>query len=248
MDDEVEISEWWALCSMAAGKMPANVDAPRGELWRCYAPIAEAQSIVLGQLGQSLDGRTATWSGDSCYVNGREGLVHVHRLRALVDAVVVGVGTAVADDPLLTVRYVEGASPARVVVDPHGRLPNTAKVFSPGVRRIALQSEWRPRPPGVETVVLPVRDGVFEPSAIVHALASLGLHRLLIEGGAKTISGFLAAGVLDRLHLCVAPLLIGSGPHGLLLPCVARLDQAIRPPTATYRLGSDVLFDLDLRR
>ena len=78
--------------------------------------------VVVGQCGQSIDARIATASGHSHYINGAEGLAHLHRLRALVDAVVVGVGTALADDPQLTVRRVAGPNPARVVIDPNGRL------------------------------------------------------------------------------------------------------------------------------
>src|ERR1044071_4782095 len=78
--------------------------------------------FVIAQLGQSLDGRIATLSGDSKYINSASALDHLHRLRAQVDAVVVGVGTVVADDPQLTVRRVAGRSPARVVIDPRGRM------------------------------------------------------------------------------------------------------------------------------
>ncbi|HEV7823266.1 MAG TPA: RibD family protein, partial [Burkholderiales bacterium] len=91
--------------------------------------------IVVGQIGQSLDGRIATASGHSRYINGPAGLCHLHRLRSLVDAVLVGVGTALADDPQLTVRHVAGPHPARVVLDPKGRLAGCAKVFTcDGVR------------------------------------------------------------------------------------------------------------------
>ena len=85
--------------------------------------------VVVGQIGQSLDGRIATESGHSKYINGPAGLAHLHRLRALVDGIVIGVGTAIADDPQLTVRRVSGAHPARVVIDPKGRLGREAKVF-----------------------------------------------------------------------------------------------------------------------
>jgi diaminohydroxyphosphoribosylaminopyrimidine deaminase/5-amino-6-(5-phosphoribosylamino)uracil reductase len=92
--------------------------------------------VIVGQIGQSLDGRVATESGHSKYINGPAGLVHLHRLRALVDAVVVGVGTAIADDPQLTVRRVSGPQPARVVIDPKGRLGADARMFADnGVRR-----------------------------------------------------------------------------------------------------------------
>src|SRR5215471_832765 len=95
--------------------------------------------VVVGQLGQSLDGRIATNSGHSQYINCPAGLDHLHRLRALVDAVVIGVGTALTDDPQLTVRRVPGPQPARVVIDPSGRLPASARMFNnDGVRRLLL--------------------------------------------------------------------------------------------------------------
>ena len=98
--------------------------------------------VVVGQIGQSLDGRIATESGHSKYINGPAGLVHLHRLRALVDAVVVGVGTAIADDPQLTVRRVAGPQPARVVIDPKGRLCADAQVFADdGVRRLLITAQ-----------------------------------------------------------------------------------------------------------
>src|SRR5690349_18726706 len=95
--------------------------------------------VVVGQFGQSIDARIATPTGHSHYINGTAGLAHLHRLRALVDAVVVGIGTAVADDPLLTVRHVAGPSPARVVIDPSGRLPATARLLAEdGIKRIVV--------------------------------------------------------------------------------------------------------------
>src|SRR5881397_1324543 len=98
--------------------------------------------VIVGQIGQSLDGRIATESGHSKYINGPAGLLHLHRLRALMDAVVVGVGTAIADDPQLTVRQVAGPHPARVVIDPNGRLPASARAFrDDGVRRLVITAE-----------------------------------------------------------------------------------------------------------
>src|SRR5262249_58627803 len=78
--------------------------------------------VVVGQIGKSLEGRIATKPGDSKYINGSAGLAHLHRLRSLMEGVVVGVGTAITDDPFLTVRRVCGPQPVRVVIDPKGRL------------------------------------------------------------------------------------------------------------------------------
>src|SRR5471032_176012 len=145
--------------------------------------------MVVGQMGQSIDGRIATESGHSKYINGPAGLDHLHRLRALVDAVVIGVGTAIADDPQLTVRRVAGPQPARVVLDPNGRLPASARVFAAdGVRRMLITVEGtRCAPPsGVEILAMPTADSHIAPPTILAALATRGLRRVLIEGGADT--------------------------------------------------------------
>jgi diaminohydroxyphosphoribosylaminopyrimidine deaminase/5-amino-6-(5-phosphoribosylamino)uracil reductase len=205
--------------------------------------------VVVGQLGQSIDGRIATESGHSKYINGPAGLAHLHRLRALVDAVLVGIGTAVADDPLLTVRRCAGPSPARIVLDPRGRLPPNAKVLTDdGIRRIIITAEGiRPRfSPGVEIVEVPAPGGEVAPAAIVAALAQCGFSRILIEGGAHTVSRFIAAGCLDRLHVVVAPIILGAGPSGVTLKPIDRADQALKAPMRTHSLGGEVLCDCDL--
>lgn len=89
--------------------------------------------------------------------------------------------------------------------------------------------------------------GRIEAPAIVQALAARGLRRVLVEGGACTIASFLEAGCLDRLHVAIAPLIIGAGPTGLALPPVSSLSQARRPRTTSYDLGGDVVFDCELR-
>lgn len=237
---------WAGLLARRASAPPVPTDITCA-FHRLYEPIATASSLVLGQLGQSLDGRIATCAGHSHYINGPEALVHLHRLRALVDAVVVGVGTVQADNPRLTVRRVPGPNPVRVVIDPDGRMDRTAHAATDrAAPTLLVHGPSAQPPPGVGGIVLSRSDGGFAPHDIVAALARRGLRRLLIEGGARTVSSFLGAGALDRLHVCVAPLLIGSGLPGLTLPPVARLDQALRPPANVYRLGADVLFDLDL--
>jgi diaminohydroxyphosphoribosylaminopyrimidine deaminase/5-amino-6-(5-phosphoribosylamino)uracil reductase len=205
--------------------------------------------IVVGQFGQSLDGRVATETGHSHYINGVDGLAHLHRLRAVVDAVVVGIGTALADDPQLTVRRVAGPSPARVVIDPHGRLPATARLLAAdGVRRLVVVAEGsRPElPADVERLAVAADGGAIAPAAILAGLARCGFRRILIEGGANTVSRFLVAGCLDRLHVVVAPMILGTGKPSFTLPQIDRVDRALRPPMRTHLLGDEVLFDCDL--
>jgi diaminohydroxyphosphoribosylaminopyrimidine deaminase / 5-amino-6-(5-phosphoribosylamino)uracil reductase len=212
-------------------------------------PIRNAspdRPFVVAQLGQSLDGRIATPTGESRWINRDAALDHVHRLRAAVDAVVVGVGTALADDPLLNV----GRNPARVVIDPGLRLPPHARCLDggDGAARLLIRGCATPASHGVEALHIPRVDGQLPPAAIVHALFKLGYRRLLIEGGATTVSAFIDAGVVDRLHVLVAPVILGSGKTGLSLAPIARLSEAQRPATNVYVLSDgDVLFDCQLK-
>jgi diaminohydroxyphosphoribosylaminopyrimidine deaminase / 5-amino-6-(5-phosphoribosylamino)uracil reductase len=229
----------------------ANRSLPRP--WEhIFGPLRRGQIddlVVVGQCGQSIDARIATASGHSHYINGEGGLIHLHRLRALVDAVVIGVGTAIADDPQLTVRRVDGPNPARVVIDPNGRLPSSARLLATdGTRRVVISAvEARAvLPAGVEVVRLPAREGQLAPAAIVAALAARGFRRILIEGGADTVSRFVAARCLDRLHVLVAPIILGAGRSSLTLPPIERLDEAMRAPMRVHNLGGDVLLDCDL--
>ena len=205
--------------------------------------------VIVGQLGQSLDGRVATATGHSKYINCPAGIEHLHRLRSLVDVVVVGVGTAIADNPQLTVRHVAGPQPARAVIDPRGRLGEDARLFAEdGVRRLLITVEGADAkaPSGVEIIALPAQDGNIAPSDIALALKRAGMRRMLIEGGADTLSRFIAAGCLDRLHVTVAPVMLGAGGPGIKLPPLERADQAHRMPTQVHKIEEDVLFDCDL--
>ena len=215
-----------------------------------YGPLArrDVASVTLGQVGQSLDGRIATLSGDAKQLSGPDGLTHLHRIRALMDAVVIGVKTALHDQPRLTVRLCEGENPARVVIDPSGRLPNDSPVLEVnGPRRIVIQAVDTSRPAGVELIRLPAKEGRFKPHDIIRALNDIGLNNLLVEGGSFTIAKFLEAELLDRLHIAVAPILIGSGPQGITTNHnFGLLSETIRPKTRNFALGAEVLFDCGL--
>ena len=254
VDWDRDTPQWSAVLAASA-----DCDDPHSlsdnTLWPIYGPLVRPphnQQVVIGQLGQSLDGRIATATGHSHYINGEAALIHLHRLRALVDAVVVGVGTVVADDPQLTVRRAAGRKgapqPARVVIDPKGRLPAAAKCLADdGARCVVVGNGPARKPAHIEHITVPPTADGIAPAAILAALAARGLKRILVEGGADTLSRFLRAGSLHRLHVMTAPLIIGSGPTGLNLAVIARLDQALRPRTVSYALpGGDVLFDCAL--
>ena len=215
-----------------------------------YGPLARRDlgPVTIAQIGQSLDGRIATVSGDARDVSGQGGLAHLHRLRALMDGVVIGVGTALHDAPRLTVRLCPGPNPARIVIDPRGRLPDDAPMLrDDGTRRIIVQAVDRPRPAGVEVIRLPLGGDMFPARSILQMLHKSGLRNLLIEGGGITIAAFLEARLLNRLHVAVAPLLIGAGPSALTTQRPAlTLADCMRPETRVFSLGTDVLFDCAL--
>ncbi len=209
-------------------------------------------SLVVGQLGQSLDGRIATPNGHSHYINAEATRVFLHQIRSHVDAVVIGVGTALADQPRLDVRLCEGPNPARVVLDPSARIDPTNPVLRDDGTRVMVcvdgnNAEAKARikglPDHVEVLALTQKDKGFCPHQIIEALAGAGYQRLLIEGGHRTISNFVQAHALDRLYLMVAPLIIGSGPSGIELPPIKHLDQAIRRSMRVATLEEEIVVE-----
>jgi riboflavin-specific deaminase-like protein len=213
-------------------------------------PVA-GDCYVLGRLAQSLDGRIATAGGLSHWISGQDDIVHTHRLRALFDAVVIGAGTVRADDPQLTTREVEGPSPVRVVLDTDRRLDARYRVFREAPETLLLCAADAPGDDTVGTASvlrLPrAREGL-DIGAVLATLAARGLRRIFVEGGGITVSRFLAAGALDRLHVTVAPLLIGSGIPAFTLPEATSLTEGLRLDWSVHRLGADLLFDIPLAR
>lgn len=207
-------------------------------------------SFVLGRIAQTLDGRIATPSGRSFWISGEADILHAHRLRALFDAIVVGAGTVRADDPLLTTRACPGPSPVRVVIDTERRLGAGHRVFSGGPKTWLLCAEdvGGDAPGDAELLRLPRASAGLDVAAIVAALGRLGMRRVLVEGGGITVSRFLAAGRLDRLHVTIAPLLIGSGVPAFTLAEIDHPQDGVRLDWSVHRLGNDLLLDIPLRR
>ena len=257
-----------ALASLArklrdgvAGGAPAENSFRRGVaaakaagcpmLAEVYAPLIEAIAagpLTIGQVGQSLDGRVATENGHSRYINGQESLDHLHRLRALADTVVVGASTVEIDDPQLTTRRVAGEHPVRVIIDPRRRLHRRFRVFDGVAPSLSVHngdgSDAAGDPGGGSpAIMITGRDGMLPPLAILAALHRRGLKTVLIEGGPTTLSAFLDAGIIDRLHIAVAPIVLGSGPVGLRLPPIDHVDKALRMNMTAYPIGGDLLFD-----
>ncbi len=212
-----------------------------------------AKPLVIHKAAVSLDGMTATTDGDSRWISGPESRRLVHRWRGEAGAVAVGIGTALADDPLLTARDVDAPrQPLRVVFDSAARLPLDSQLVAtagdapvlvvcgedaPAERREALAGH------GVETVV---------GGSIGEALAEVGrrdVNSLLLEGGATLARAFLAAGEIDELRLFVAPVLLGGSGRPLYAgEGVQRIEEAVRPlATGSESSGGDVLIRARLR-
>jgi riboflavin-specific deaminase-like protein len=220
-------------------------------------PLADQQPVrVIAHLGQSLDGCVATDSGDACFVTGEANIVHLHRMRALADAIIVGAGTVANDDPQLTTRLVPGPNAVRVVIDPDARLSGEQRLFQddacPTLHCCRASARAPVRPQRVERLPLPDDPGADADACgvdlrmLCERLGARGLRRLFVEGGGVTVSRFLRLGLLERLQITVAPLIIGRGRRGVSLPGVMRLSDALRPASRAYRMGADVLYDLSL--
>jgi diaminohydroxyphosphoribosylaminopyrimidine deaminase/5-amino-6-(5-phosphoribosylamino)uracil reductase len=230
---------------------------PRAPLIDLYLPVCSATAahpITLGHLGQSLDGFIATHAGESRWVTGEQNMIHMHRLRALCDAVMVGAGTVALDDPQLTTRLVRGPNPLRVVIDPDRRLEATHRVFvDPSAETLylcgrALVRSGEDRIGNAMIVgVDAASDSGLDLTAVMRLLRARGCARVFVEGGGVTVSDFLAANLLDRLHIAIAPLLIGDGRPAIRIPPRAALGDCHRPRYRVFRMGEDILFDCDLR-
>ena len=249
------MNDEWPDILATLGKGSRKETAPSrdtaGISWQLYRDLARdcvERPIVIAQIGQSLDGRIATASGHSHYINGPESLDHLHRLRAIADAVIVGANTAVLDNPRLTTRRVSGPNPVRVVIDPKRRVPAEHALLSePDAETFLVTNRDISGLPPHCFAIAPADDAEqVSPDRLLEQLRNRDLRTILIEGGGNTISRFLSAGLIDRLHIAVAPMLIGSGRPGLELPEIETLADARRFEARTYKLGQDTLFDCRL--
>ncbi|MFF5214206.1 bifunctional diaminohydroxyphosphoribosylaminopyrimidine deaminase/5-amino-6-(5-phosphoribosylamino)uracil reductase RibD [Micromonospora sp. NPDC000442] len=177
---------------------------------------------VIWKYAATLDGRSAAADGTSMWITSEAARMDVHALRATVDAVVVGVGTVLADDPRLTVRNLRDGSlairqPLRVVVDSAGRTPDDARVRDGAARTwVATAAEVGIGP-----------DGGVDLPALLAALHTRGVRAVLLEGGPRLAGAFLAAGLVDRVVGYLAPRLLGAGPAALVDAGVTTIAEAI---------------------
>jgi len=216
--------------------------------------------FVIAKWAQSLDGKLASRTGDSKWISGEASRRSVHRLRARVDAILVGSRTVIADNPLLTARDVPLRRQAlRVVLDGRLQIPEMCRIVvtARAVPTLVMTSTARSRTPkakrlkqkGVEVMSCRITRGRLALGACLAALRERGVTNLLVEGGSTVLTSFFDAGVVDRAMVFVAPRLIGGrdAPTALEGHGAGRLVDAITPHGVRIRRsGSDVLYDLRL--
>jgi len=214
--------------------------------------VRDGRPMVTLKIAQSLDGRTALSSGASRWITGEQSRAFAHLLRAQHDAILIGIGTARADDPRLDCRLegLEDQSPLRIVLDTHARLSENSAIAATAreTPTLLITGEGKARPDlealGVEIVSLPRGpDARIDISALLKELGRRGVTRLLVEGGAEVHASFLRAGMMDRLEIFTAPMILGGDAYGaaasLQLKDLAKSPQFER--TGVRTLGADLL-------
>jgi diaminohydroxyphosphoribosylaminopyrimidine deaminase/5-amino-6-(5-phosphoribosylamino)uracil reductase len=247
-----------------------GIDVELGVLEReCAALVVDfAKHIRTGvpfvtlKAAVTLDGKIATRTGDSKWITGEEARTETHRMRDESDAILVGVGTVLADDPSLTVRHIEGQDPVRVVLDASLRTPPTASVLDPGrtsnagtlifhAPRADLSRRQALRAPGVELIPVPGNDRGVDVPAVLKALGDRGVVRLLVEGGSHVHGTFLDLGLADRAAIFIAPRILGD-PDAIPFATGSGVDSIERAwrlvRTEVQEFGPDWLVSGDFER
>lgn len=216
------------------------------------ATATSVRPSVTIKIAQTLDGRIATLTGQSQWITCEPARALAHELRATHDAVLVGIGTVLYDNPRLTVRMVAGPDPLRVVADTHLRIPLDCQLLTDHPERTIVVTGPDAAPERVQAVqslgarVLfgTVSDGRLDLSAMLQQLRGLGIRSLMVEGGSGIVTSLLRERLIDRLVVCIAPKLIGTGLDAIGDLGIRDLSQALTfRDTSIRQLGSDIVFE-----
>lgn len=216
------------------------LDAAVGTAARVYLPVLlgaerarrSGGSFVAGHVTQTLDGRIACENGQSQWIGNDADQRHAHRMRALLDGVMVGATTALNDNPKLTVRHVEGRDPRRIVISGRGRAltegQHLALLQAPGCEVFVDAERETPEVPDhVHVHRVAADDGRFAPQDVLARLRERGIHSIYLEGGSGVLSSFLHARHVDLLQVHIASMVLGSGLPSLRLPEVEHVDDGL---------------------
>jgi len=216
------------------------------------ATATPVRPTITIKIAQTLDGRIATRTGQSQWITCEPARALAHELRATHDAVLVGIGTVLQDNPRLTVRLVDGPDPLRVVADSGLRIPLDSHVLTEHPERtICISAEGASADRVAAVRALGARvvfgrsgpDGLDLPDMLAR-LHELGIDSLMVEGGSGIITSLLRDGLVDRLVVCIAPKVLGAGLDAVGDLGIRDLGNALTFRATTIRqLGPDILFD-----
>jgi diaminohydroxyphosphoribosylaminopyrimidine deaminase/5-amino-6-(5-phosphoribosylamino)uracil reductase len=193
---------------------------------------------VVTHFAQTLDGRIASVSGDSKWIGNQENLIHAHRMRALLDGILVGSKTVQSDDPLLSVRHVSGDDPKKIVVG-----GDQLDIGNYQISENEFISFSQDKNVSANNFILNKEGGVYDTSKILKTLYDLGLRTLYIEGGSFTTSNFLNQNMIDQIQVHFAPIILGSGVIGFNFGDAKHLNEAVYFNSFRYLpLGNQMMF------
>ena len=201
---------------------------------------------IFGHLAQTLDGYIATESGESRYISSIDNLEHLHMLRAISDVVLVGSNTVKFDNPKLTTRLVKGPNPMRVVIDKNDTIKNSCNLLKNKDRKGFKIVSDRLKPNDKNIFLLPLKKDEFRIADIISLLKSLGNKIIFIEGGGSIISHFYRKKFLNRLHLCISPILIGRGINSFIIDKDVKINEAKIKKISYIKMGKDILCNIKL--
>ena len=205
--------------------------------------LLKNNSNLIGQIGQSIDGKIALNNGKSHYINEKESIIYLHCLRSISDGVLVGVNTIIKDNPLLTTRKIKGQNPTRLIIDPSLKLTNKYKIFKDNNKNIIFtNSSKRKKLYNTTIVKFPKKNFTL---SIYKYLKKTSLKTILIEGGPTTLSHFIELKLLNYMQFIISPTIIGSGIDSLKLKPITNLKNAIRKKNTISKLGKEIIVTLD---
>ena len=213
--------------------------------------------FVTLKFAQTLDGRIATATGDSKWISSEPSLKWAHRLRSLHDAVLVGVGTVLKDDPQVTVRLVKGRSPLRIVVDSRLRIPLSSKILkdlesAPTIIAATSQADieqaFALSVMGIEVLTIGEdSEGMVDLKELLHKLGKKNISSVLVEGGATTITSFIRQGLADKIVAIIAPKIMGEGVEAVGDLGILKVGRALKLSfDKVYRKGEDVVVEASI--
>ena len=207
--------------------------------------LTKNDNFLIGQIGQSLDGKIALNNGNSHYINEKESILYLHCLRAVCDGVLVGVNTVIKDNPLLTTRKIKGSNPVRLIIDPSLKLSNRYKIFKDDNRNIIFTNSNKQKKFN-NTLIVKFPKKNFT-NNIFQYLKKTSFKNILVEGGPTTLSNFIEMKLLNYMQFIISPTLIGSGIDSLKLKPITNLKNAIRVKNTISKLGKEIVITLNLK-